>query len=146
MVGTVPARRADMKFVYEVGMRIRGRDRKEEKGEVTEVESDDEVRVLWDYDKGQGPRWCETRDIIPDSPEAEQLLAENTKQVQAKIDEATTLLEQAFKAWFEAVSLQAGREVGNSEAYYLRGNPDLDLSKFEGVVESNGWSTSSLYC
>lgn len=135
-----------MKFTYEVGMRIRVRNRKEEKGEIAEVEDDNEVRVLWDYDKGQGPRWCETRDIIPDTTEAEQQLAEMTKQIQAKVDEAATLLEQAFKAWFEAAALEAGREVDSSDAYYLRGNPDLDLSKFEEVVERNGWSTSSLYC
>lgn len=132
-----------MNFTYEVGMRVRSRD-EGELGTVTEVIDDSELRVHWDdYDHA---RWCETRDITPYTPEAIAWLEELNKKTQAKIDEAASLLEQAFKAWFEAAALQAGREVGNGEAYYLRGNPDLDLSKFEGVVEANGWSTSSLYC
>ena len=144
VAGIVPARRANMLFQYETDMRVQSRSDPSRKGLITEVESRTEVRVLWDGKEGSS--WCEAEGIIPDSPEARQLLAETTKQIQAKVDEATNLLEQAFKAWFEAAGLQAGREVDNGEAYYLRGNTDLDLSKFEGVVESNGWSTSSLYC
>jgi len=133
-----------MKFTYEVGMRIRARNEDDISGEVVEVIDNDEVRVRWDYDGHVS--WAEVREIMPDTPEAHAQMAELTKQVQTKVDEATTLLDQAFKAWFEAAALQAGREVDSSDAYYLRGNPDLDLSKFEEVVERNGWSTSSLYC
>lgn len=133
-----------MKFTYEVGMRIRARNEDDVTGEVVEIIADDEVRVRWDYDGHVS--WAEVREIMPDTPEAHAQMAELTKQVQTKVDEATTLLDQAFKTWFEAAALQAGREVDSSDAYYLRGNPDLDLSKFEEVVERNGWSTSSLYC
>lgn len=133
-----------MKFQYEVGMRVRNRENHKEKGTVTEADDDYEIRVHWDGD--HGPRWEETRLLMPDSEEAIQQLAESTKQVQSKVDEATSHLEKAFKAWLEAAALEAGHEVGNAEAYVLNNNPDLDLSKFEGVIRDNGWSTSSLYC
>jgi hypothetical protein len=135
-----------MKFHYEAGMRIRNRAKQEEKGTVTEDGDtyEQEVRVMWDGDKG--PRWEETRFIMPDDDAAIQQLADASKQVQSKIDEATSHLEKAFKAWQEAASLEAGRECGNAEAYVLNDNPDLDLTKFEEVIRDNGWSTSSLYC
>lgn len=132
-----------MKFVYEVDMRVCERAQKNFKGTVLEVAGDD-VKVHWDH-YGNGS-WCEPSEIMPDTSEAHTYMDNLTKLVQAKVNEATASLEQAFKAWAEAASLQAGREVSASEAYYLRSNKDLDLSKFEGVCESNGWSTSSLYC
>ncbi len=141
--GNLPSAGDTMKFQYEVDMRVCSRDQKNFYGTVVEVDGDD-VRVKWDkYDSAS---WCEPSEVMPDTPEAHAYMTGLTKQVQAKVDEATASLEQAFKAWVEAASLQAGREVGASEAYYLRGNKDLDLSKFEGLCESNGWSTSSLYC
>lgn len=140
-----------MIFKYEVGMRVRSREFEEDKGEITEVEDDGEVRVLWD--DAEEPRWAETRDLMPDTPEAVQKLAALTKKIQLKVDEATSLLDQAFKLWRQANAMQfegtenPGPDDGYFEgAYALRGNPDLDLSKFEDVVEQNGWSTSSLYC
>lgn len=136
-------------FKYEVDMRVCGREERDGKGTIVYVEGPDgyqEVKVIWDGFEDEGPRWAETMEIMPDTPEAALALEEQDKKTQAKIDEATSLLDQAFKAWFEAAGLQAGRDVGNSEAYFLRGNPNLDLSKFEKVVEENGWSTSSLYC
>lgn len=137
-----------MKFQYEVGMRVCIIDHQEHKGTVTRGDEDG-LWFQWDMEAGtQQEHWLEDyeHELMPDTDEARAQYAELTKKVQAKVDEATTLLDQAFKAWFEAASIQAGHEAGNAEAYFLRGNPNLDLSKFEGVVESNGWSTSSLYC
>jgi hypothetical protein len=134
-----------MKFTYKVGDPVCYRKETDKKGTVEELfdEEGDEFRVNWN---DIGSRWCEARDILPDTPEALQQLADNNKNTQSKIDEATNLLEQAFKAWFEAVSLQTGSEAGHDDAYYLKQNPDLDVSEFERVVDINGWSTSSLYC
>lgn len=138
-------------FTYESGMRVRARDN-DEKGEIVDVTEDgDEMRVHWDGD--DTIRWCEARHIIPDTPEAAQQLANLNRKIQANIDEATSLLEQAFKKWRLANAMEMegtdspGPDDGYFEgAYALRGNEELDLSKFEEVVERNGWSTSSLYC
>lgn len=136
-----------MKFTYEVGMRVRTREDAGVTGEVIDVE-DDEVKVLWDYDKSSN--WTEARFLLPDVVGVEHLLAEDNKKIQAKINEAASLLEQAFKAWRLANAMQQGYEEDKDEyfegAYALRENEDLDLSVFEKVVERNGWSTSSLYC
>ena len=132
-----------MKFQFALHMKVCARSNKDHKGVVVEMDGD-LPRIQWNH--YSQPFWDEDNDAMPDTPEAHAQVAQLTAQVQSKVDEATGLLEQAFKAWQEAASLQAGRETGSSEAYYLRGNPDLDLSKFEGICESNGWSTSSLYC
>lgn len=131
-----------MLIKYEVGMRVCVRNQKDFKGTVLEIVNGD-IKVF--CDKYDSSSWCEPSEIMPDTPEAHEYMSQLTAKVQAKIDEATASLEMAFKAWFEAASLQAGRETGNAEAYFLKSNKDLDLSKFEGVVESNGWSTSSIY-
>lgn len=141
-----------MIFTYEVGMRVRTRE-EDEHGTIAEVAAYDEVSVIWDGSEDQGAQWCEARDIIPDTPEALQKLTELNKKIQANIDEATTLLEQAFKKWrlANAMEMEGTDSPGDDRNYYegayaLRSNSDLDLSKFEEVVENNGWSTSSLYC
>ena len=138
-----------MNFTYEVGMVVCDLAHKDFKGTVTEVDDiDNRVRVQWLGYKNTDPHgnWYELNEIMPDTPEAHQQLTELTKQVQAKIDEATHSLEAAFKAWFEAAALQSGYDMGNDSVYYLMANKDLDLSKFEEVVSKNGWDTSSLYC
>lgn len=140
---------ANMNFTYEVGMQVCSREEKGFKGTVVKIE-DDNIQVQWAfYDK---PDWCDNNEIMPDTVEAHAQMAELTKKVQAKVDEATVAFEAAFKAWRQANALQrSGKEnVGNDAfeggAWALRNNEDLDLSKFEEVVEANGWSTSSLYC
>lgn len=134
-----------MKFEYKVGMPICERGDFGSKGFISTIDKDG-VWFKWNDDTEEDKEhWADDYEIIPDTPEGLAHITEVNQKTQAKIDEATSLLEQAFKAWFEAASLQAGRDVGNSEAYYLK-HRGLDLSKFEGVVEANGWSTSSLYC
>lgn len=132
-----------MNFTYKVGDQVCSRTETDKIGVVEELLDDvgDELRVNWN---DIGSRWTEARDILPDTDEARQQLADTYKQVQAKVDEATSALDMAFKAFREAASLIAGHD--DAEPYYLRHNKDIDLSKFEEVVERNGWSTSSLYC
>jgi len=138
-------------FTYESGMRIRNREGSDT-GEIVDVDRGaEEMRVHWD--SNDTISWTEARFIMPDTPEAAQQLAELNRKIQANIDEATSLLEQAFKKWRLANAMEMegvdnpGPDSGYFEgAYALRNNEELDLSKFEEVVESNGWSTSSLYC
>ena len=130
-----------MKYKYEVGMRVRDRWDREYLGEVTEVVDEDEIHVKWDRgDNGIGRH--DSGEIAPFDPEGDNARAIIT---QAKIDEATHSLEAAFKALREANALELGSDDYEG-AYALKGNPYLDLSKLEDVVESNGWSSSSIYC
>jgi len=138
-------------FNYEEGMRVRLREKgksSKDKGTVTEVDSREEVKVQWDG--REESVWEETRFLMPDEPEAEAKLKENSRKVQEKINAAAASLEEAFKNWREAIALENGwdnpSEYGVEGAWSLRNNPDLDLSKFEEAVEDNGWSTSSIYC
>lgn len=144
-----------MLFNYTVGMQVRLREDEDEKGVVYKLDPDapEEGAIYVQWDDMDGPRWTELHDIMPDTPEATRQLADFNQKIQANIDEATSLLEQAFQKWRKANAMQA-EGIENpvydgpyfEGAYHLRGNPDLDLSKFERVVERNGWSTSSLYC
>lgn len=137
-------------FKYQTGDRVINREGSDT-GVIADVDSDDEVQVTWD--SNGVTRWCETRYLMPDTPDAAKQLADLNRKIQGEIDEATSLLEQAFKKWRKANAMEMegtdkpGDDNGYFEgAYALRSNEDLDLSKFEEVVERNGWSTSSLYC
>jgi hypothetical protein len=126
-------------YKYEVGMRVRDRWQRDWLGKVVEVVDEDEIHVEWD--EGDISRH-DPSEIAPYDPEGDKAKAIKT---QAKIDEATHSLEAAFKALREANTLELGNDDYEG-AYALKGNPYLDLSKLEEAVESNGWSTSSLYC
>lgn len=134
-----------MRHTYTNGMRVRARG-KGNKGTITDDSDQGEPMVQWDdKEKYPEPVWQEARFLIPDNPEAEaqELLA--AKAIQTKIDEATSSLEAAFKAWQEAAELN-GDEV---EYPTLGEDPAFDTSKFEKAFERTGWSTSgsrSLYC
>lgn len=137
-------------FTYEPGMRVCWRQHRSDKGNIVDID-DGEMRVQWDGD--DDIRWCDEVDIMPDTPEAAQHLDDLNALIQTNIDEATSLLEQAFKKWRLANAMASeGTDHPSDDgsyfegAYALRANDDLDLSKFEKVVERNGWSTSSLYC
>jgi hypothetical protein len=142
-----------MKFNYELGMPICLIEHQNRKGTIIR-NGKDGLWFQWDKEAGtKEEHWLKDyeHEIMPDTPEAHAQYAETTKKIQAKVDEATTLLEQAFKAWHQAHAIQMGMSEGEESqayerAYGFRSNPGLDLSKFEGVVEANGWSTSSLYC
>lgn len=140
-----------MKFQYEVGMIVCDRREIDYKGIVTKIE-DGDVEVRWSqcqYDDEDG-EWADTSEMMPDTPEAHQYMTDKTKKVQAKIDEAAVSLEATFKAWRLANALELGCDEDDGTyyegAYGLTGNPNLDLSKFEKLIEQNGWSKSSLYC
>jgi hypothetical protein len=121
-------------------MRVRDRWDRNYLGEVVEVVDEDEIHVKWDHDDVTSRH--DPSEIAPYDPEGDKAKAIKT---QAKIDEASHSLEAAFKALREANALELGSDDYEG-AYALKGNPYLDLSKLEDVVESNGWSTSSLYC
>lgn len=69
--------------------------------------------------------------------------AENSilETVQVKIDEATSLFDQAFEKFKEAIDF-----AESNEHYSFRSSEFIDLSDLENVIQSNGWSTSSLWC
>lgn len=142
-----------MKFSYQVGAPICSIEDPSRKGSV--VSSDKgSLWFQWQEDYGSDDRYCvedSGHEIMPDTPEAHLLRDRLTQQIQAKIDEAASLLEQAFKAWQQAAAIEWYGETNHPEneffdTYVLKHNPALDLAKFEKVVEANGWSSSSLYC
>jgi hypothetical protein len=133
-----------MNFTYEVGMPVCLRGNKGFKGVVTEVDGEYDVKVSWDDDDKVG-EWSEVSEMMPDTPEVHAQLEEMAKKAQAKVDEAASLLESAFKAWREAQTIYTGYD-GQGSAYQMRQDGLVILSKFEGIINREGWSTSSIYC
>lgn len=130
------------KFEYKAGMRVRDRYDRDYLGEVIEVVEEDEIHIRWDTepDRIQRHAPCEIR---PYDPGTDKVIAQQT---QAKIDEAATLLEAAFKAWRNAQEIYTGSDVDEGTASEFLHDPSISVAKFEEVIENNGWSTSSLYC
>lgn len=131
----------NMSYKYEVGMRVRDYYDRKYLGKVVEIVREDEIMIEWDGAPGE-PNRHDPHEIRPYDPQGDKELL---VKLQAKVDEATASLEAAFKALREANALELGHDDYEG-AYALRGVPGLDLSKLEEVVDSNGWSTSSLYC
>jgi hypothetical protein len=102
-------------------------------GEITGI-NDDEIWVKWENGSEYTVESCE---IKLHDPVADKKLA---IKVQAKLNEAAHSLEAAFKAWNEAI------ELYGQDAYALKFDDLIDTRAFESVIESNGWSNSSLYC
>lgn len=139
-----------MKFDYQAGARICSREKTERKGTITKVDEDG-AWFLWDNDDAEREHWVGDyeHEIMLDTPEAHAHVAEMVKKAQAKIDQASSLLEQAFQAWHQAAAIAwYGEDNGEefTETYVLRYSQGLDTSKFEAAIEEAGWSTSSLYC
>jgi hypothetical protein len=130
-----------MNYKYEVGMRVRDHYDRKYLGTVAEVVDEDEIHVKWDGEPERVGRH-DPSEIRPYDPQGDKAML---VKLQAKVDEAAASLEAGFKALREANALELGSDDYEG-AYALRGVPGLDLSKLEDVVESNGWSTSSLYC
>jgi len=126
-----------MKHDWQENFRVAKRKSRETKGTITKVGSQYEVEVLWDDGKKD---WIETQFLIPDVPGIDEVEANSAKEVQNKINEAASKLDEAFKLWVEAAEMNGG------ETDSLKYNPLLSTKVFENVVEKNGWSTSSLYC
>lgn len=125
---------------YKVGDKVRYFNNRTDLGTVVEVVDDDEIHVKWDSDSEIGLH--DPHEIAPYDPEGDALRAQ---RAQEKIDEATHSLEAAFKAWAGAQNEYADRE-GQDVAYSMKQDELIDLKDFEGVLNVNGWSTSSLYC
>lgn len=140
MPGRLLNRVGEIMIEYKAGMRVRDRYDRQYLGEVVEVVDVDEVHVKWDQEPEKIQRH-DPYEISPFDPEGDKVAAQ---KAQVKVDEATNLLEAAFKAWREAQEIIVGHsEVGAATELEPAG---VDISKFEGVIENIGWSTSSLYC
>lgn len=76
----------------------------------------------------------------PEAGEADKYIA---AQVQAKLDLAKSNFEQAFLAFQEAqeIARKYGSSVSEMSYYKIASLKDL-----EGVLETNGWNSSSLMC
>lgn len=132
-----------MKPEYQVGTRVRDRYDRDYLGTVVEVVDEDEIHVKWDGEPEEISR-LDPYEIAPYDPEEDKRRA---IRAQNKVNEATSALETAFRLWQEAQEEYSGdAEHGTEYAYDMKRDPNMDLSKFEEVVEANGWSTSSLYC
>ncbi len=103
---------------------------------LTPTDTDGMVEVRWDDGTISTVDGDELRVV---DPAAE---AKMVQDVQAKLDEATSAFESAFKAFQDAKDLV----VDDSGLYDLQDESLIDLSKLEDTINKNGWSVSSLYC
>lgn len=126
-----------MKFEYKIGDKVCRRSNRERKGVVTQADDEYEIKVHWS--DMQNPLWAETVSLMPDTDEALAQITEYAKEVQSKIDSATSSLEAAFKAWQEAKNMYASEQMIMQDSF-------VDTKGFEGIINQFGWDTSSLYC
>lgn len=120
------------KFPIKTVVRVNGNPT--EIGEVVEVIDEYQVRVKWNFGETLD---TDSDELIIFDPEADQAAL---KFAQAKIDEAASAFENAFKAY------QESRNLLDEDFYYYQRRKMLDLSKLDKVIEVHGWSSSSLYC
>ena len=140
MPGRLLNRAGEIMIEYKVGMRVRDRYDRQYLGEVVEVVGDDLILVRWDNEPQEFGRH-DPYEISPFDPQGDKIAAQ---KAQIKVDEACDHLEEAFKAWQEAQEIIVGHsDEGAATELEPAG---VDVSKFEGIVERVGWSTSSLYC
>lgn len=129
-------------MAYKIGDKVRFR-WEEVVGEVLEVRDENvstgaKYLIKWEGARC-APDWEHGDELIQVSEAADKEIA---ARVQSKIDEAKTLLEQAWQSW------QAARELADKESslYYLERRDLIHLGEFGAVAEQFGWSSSSLYC
>lgn len=129
---------------YKVGDKVRDFYDRSSIGEVTEIvdENGDRYDVSITWDRDYDVSIVSPSEVVPYDPEGDKLTA---ARAQEKIDEATHSLEAAFKAWAAAQNEYADRE-GQDVAYSMKQDELIDLKDFEGILNQNGWSTSSLFC
>lgn len=126
---------------FKVGTEVTDRYDRFYKGTVTEVVSDEEIVVKWQ--SGDEDHY-EPEELHICDPEGDRLKA---KQIQPKIDQAAEALEHAFKLWQEAQD--AYSKAFDGDAYGMRNDDLVDMSRFHEAFEHTGWSTSggrNLYC
>ena len=122
---------------FTIGMRVRLREDRDCKGEVISA-CKHTVEVKWDR---KGIREEELSDVMEDSPEVDRARA---AKVQPLIDLAAKTLEEAFQLWRSAK--QTYTDEGGGYDNYMAEDNDIDIKKFAGALEANGWSSSSLFC
>lgn len=133
----------DRKFIaqFKAGMTVRVSYDRTRTGTIIpyipeEYEGEDVMSVAWSDGEISVVDVLELRIV---DTENDALVAE---QIQAKIREAETAFETAFKAWQEVQDLASK----DSDLYVLRSSGLIDLSKLEDIINTGGWSTSSMYC
>ena len=128
------------KYTYTVGQRVRDRHDRTFHGEVMEVADEDDLIVIrWEGSSDSVN--IDVYDVEPVDPEADKARA---VRAQAFVNEAVRSLEASFEAWQSAIKEYGGDS--NNDAYLMKQDDLVDLTKFEDVLEFNGWRTSSLYC
>ena len=130
---------------FEVGMRVCFKPTMES-GVITSFygTNTDVVKIKFDGKNKEDENVYDFFDLIPDTEEDRNIVFNKVKTAQKKIDEASESLNKAFSLWKEAQEeLSDGRSYVST--HILR-EYDLDISKFESVLEEYGWSSSSLYC
>jgi hypothetical protein len=97
-------------------------------------DADGKIEVKYSYSRTNHKYHVDEFEIV--DLEAEKQLA---TEVQYKVNLATSALEQAFALLQEVKS--------NSEMHDIMMDKDLvDIAGLVNVLESNGWSSSPLYC
>lgn len=118
-----------------VGMRVCLEGCRGEHGTVKALPEGDKVRVKWSYGSSN---LIELDEIEAIDEEADKKKA---AAMQAKINEATSAFEKAFEA-LHAIQ----DEVQRGNLHTFEEEKLIDMSKLHGVIDANGWSSSSLYC
>ncbi len=107
-------------------------------GEVVgEPQPNGKVTVRWGEAGQREKRVVDIEELELIDEEADRLLA---AQIQSRVDTAKSAFEQAFKAFQEATQLSQEQLSSFAQAKLI------NMGELEEVLESNGWSTSSLYC
>ena len=112
-------------------------------GEVLEVRDDNvetgtKYLIKWEGSRC-APDWEHEELLTLYDPEVDARLG---AAVQVKIDEATSALEKAYKAYAAAKELT----YQQSSMSYLIDKSLINLDKFGAVAANFGWTSSSLYC
>ncbi len=97
-------------------------------------DADDNIEVKYSWHNANYKYHVDEFEIV--DLEAEKQLA---TELQYKVNLATSAFEQAFAL------LRELKELDNTHGM-MRDSDLLDLSGLVDVIDSNGWSSSSLYC
>jgi len=126
-------------MTFKVGDKVRY-DYEECVGKILEVKDTDpaEYKIDWGYSH-RAPEWEDIKNLVLVDEEADRALA---AQLQSKINEATSAMEEAWQA-FSAAREEAYKR---SSLAAMSESGLVNLKDFERTAERFGWSSSSLHC